>query len=196
MKLIKFEGQPSDMVDVKYVVELAPMNRRVEPSCYTTISAVTSLDKNHNTSDVLVSALKGVDVPAGTYAVRLTVNGIGWLKFILAAGDMAIELATPEFVMLQDKPYIDVNYIDVQEIFDVHLCNMGTGVSKHTKGYVTIDKAAQSIKLSSGITRDLNDGIYCARTYTRVGGHLTFFHKQNDTVDYLQIPAFIRHKGY
>ena len=67
MKLIKFEGQPSDMVDVKYVVELAPMNRRVEPSCYTTVSAVTSLDKNHNTSDVLVSALKGVDVPDGTY---------------------------------------------------------------------------------------------------------------------------------
>ena len=126
----------------------------------------------------------------------LTVNGIEWSKFILVAGDMAIELATPEFVVLQDKPYLDVNYIDVQEMFDVRLCNMGTGVSKRTQGYVTIDKATQSIKLSSGITRDLNNGIYCARTYTRVGGHLAFIHKQNHTVDYLQIPAFIRHKGY
>lgn len=196
MKLIKFESQPSDMVDVKYVVELASMDRQVEPSCYMTISAVALLDKSCDASDVLVSALKGVDVATGAYAVRLTVDGIEWLKFILVAGDMAIELATPEFVVLQDKPNIDVQYIDVQEVFSVHLCNMGTGVSKLTQGYVTIDKAARSVALSSGITRDLNDGIYCARTYTRIGGHLAFFRKQNDTVEYLHIPAFIKHKGY
>lgn len=122
--------------------------------------------------------------PAGTYAVRLTVNGIGWLKFILAAGNLAIEMATPEFVVLQDKPYLDANYVDMQAVFDVRLCDMGTGVS------------TRSVALSNGITRDLNDGTYCARVSTRMGGHLVFFRKQRGTVKYLHAPAFVRHNGY
>ena len=96
-------------------------------------------------------------VPAGTYAVRLTVNGIEWLKFIQVVGDTAIELATPEFVVLQDKPYIVANYVDM---------HMGTGVTSRMQGYVRIDEATRNVALGSGITRELNNGIYCARLYT------------------------------
>ena len=196
MKLIKFENQASNKVGVKYVVELVSMDRQVEPSCYMTISDVASLDKSCDASDVLVSALKGVNVATGTYAIRLTADGIEWLKFILAAGDMVIELATPEFAVLQCKPYIGAHYVDMHEMFDVQLCNMDTGVTNFKHGYVRIAGASQSVALSSGITKDLNDGTYCARTHTRVGGYLTFFRKQDDTIEYLHAPEFIRHKGY
>ena len=196
MKLLKFKGKTSGKVDVKYTVELVHMARQAEPPRCVTISAVASLGQNHDTSDVLASALYGVDVPTGTYAVRLTVNGIEWLKFILVADDMAIELATPEFVVLQDKPYIVANYVDMHEIFDVHLCNMCTGVTSHVQGYVRIDEVTRSVALSRGITRSLNNGIYCARLYTRLGGYLTFFSVRESTVKYFHTPAFIRHKGY
>ena len=198
MKLVKFEGQTTDMVGVKYVVELEAMGTYMQAgsTSFTAVSGVTALKKGYSTADVLVNAMDGVSVHDGTHAVRLTVNGIEWLMFILVADNMAIELVTPEFVMLQDKPYIDVRYVDMQEMFNIHLCNMGTGETNIVRGYVFVDEVAQSVALSNGITRDINDGIYCARTYTRVGGHLAFFHKQNDTVKYLHVPAFVRHKGY
>ena len=204
MKLIKFEGQTTDMVDVKYVVELESMDTYTGTDKDTgnpipvtlTISAVASLKKGYSTADVLASALYGIDVPDGTYAVWLLVDCVEKLMFILVADDMALELATPEFVMLQDKYYIDVNYVDMHEMFDVHLCNMGTGVTNFKHGYVRIDEAAQSVALSSGITKELNDGIYCARTHTRAAGYLTFFRMQRGIVKYLRTPEIIRHKGY
>ena len=113
MKLFKIDSPTIDKVDVNYFAELAPMDRQVEPSSHRTISAVASLGKNYDAIDVLADALYGVYVPAGTYAVRLIVEGIEWLKFMAVTGNMAIELATPEFALLQNKPYASANYVDI-----------------------------------------------------------------------------------
>ena len=196
MKLIKFEGQPSDTVDVNYVVELAPMDRTVQPSCYTTISAVTALKRGYTTTDVLASALKGVTVPDGIYAVWLLVDCVEKLMFILVADDMALELATPKFAKPQSKPFMAYNYEGSQETCLVHVCNMGTDVTNRVHGYVVVDEPTSSVSLSNNITGSLDDGIYCARTNTRTAGYLTFFRVQHGTVKYLRTPAFIQHKGH
>ena len=196
MKLIKFEGQPSDMVDVKYVVELASMDMQVDPRNYTTISAVTALKKDYSTTDVLASALVGVDVPDGIYAVWLLVNCEEKLMFILVADGMALELVTPKFTKPQSKPYTAYNYKGSQETCLVHVCNMGTDVTNRVHGYVVVDEPTSSVSLSNNITGSLNDGIYCARANTRTAGYLTFFRVQHGTVKYLRTPAFIQHKGH
>ena len=46
-------------------------------------------------ADVLANALDSVDVPDGTYAVKLVVDGINKLIFMHVAGNSAIELVAP-----------------------------------------------------------------------------------------------------
>lgn len=75
-------------------------------------------------------------------------------------------------------------------------CSLGTGVTSRMQGHVRIDEATRNVALSSDITGELNNGIYCASLYTRLGGYLTFFSVREDTVKYLHTPAFIKHKGY
>ena len=213
MKLIKFEGQTTDMVDVKYVVELESMDTytdtdtdkqavaQVPPTCdpcpvTLTISAVASLKKGYSTADVLASALDGIDVPDGTYAVWLRVDCVEKLMFILASDNMVIELVTPEFAKPQIKPFTAYIYEGTQETCNVHLCNMGTGTINRVHGYVVINEPTRSVALSNSIAVSLNDGIYCTRTNTRAAGYLTFFRMQRGTVKYLRTPEFIRHNGY
>lgn len=204
MKLVKFEGQTTDMVDVKYVVELESMDTCTgtdkdtgNPSPVTlTLSAVASLKKGYSTADVLASALDGIDVPSGTYAVWILVDCVERLMFILASDNMAIELVTPEFAKPQIKPFTTYIYEGTQETCNVHLCNMGTGTVNRVHGYVVIDEPTRSVALSNSITGSLNDGIYCARTNTRAAGYLTFFRMQRGTVKYLRTPSFVKHKGH
>ena len=145
---------------------------------------------------MLASALDGIDVPDGTYAVWLLVDCVEKLMFILASGNMAIELVTPEFAKPQSKPFTAYSYYGTQETCDVHVCNMGTGITTRVHGYVVVDEPTSSVTLSNSITGSLNDGIYCARSNTRTAGYLTFFRMQRGTVKYLRTPTFIQHKGY
>ena len=75
MKFNNLDGRTST-VDVWYVLDLASMDNPVDPREYTTDSGVLALDKCYTTADVLVNALDSVDVPDGTYAVKLVVDGI------------------------------------------------------------------------------------------------------------------------
>ena len=147
-------------------------------------------------ADVLVNALDSVDVPDGTYAVKLVVDGINKLIFMHVAGNSAIELVAPGFVTLQCEQYSTANYTDMQIHCGVLICNMATGAVTRVQGYVTVDEATRSVALSSDITRSLDDCTYCARVPTYAGSYLEFFRVQHGTVKYLRAPEFVAHKGY
>ena len=196
MKFFKVSGQTPNTVDVNYTIELASMDSHVEPCDYKVIVGTASLGKGYVTTDVLANALDGVDAPDGTYAVRTVMNNISYLTFMLVAGNNAIELVTPKFVMLQDKPYISARYTDMRATCNLFLCNMGTGGVNLVNGYVVIDEATRNVALSSGITRTLSDCTYCANVFTHTGGHLVFFRVQHGTVKYLHAPVFVARRGY
>ena len=205
MKLIKFVGQTPNTVDVRFDVELTRMDTdkqvrlQVPPTRdpYTmTLRIVASLKKDYTATDVLAKALEGVDVPDGVYAVWFVGEGKETLKFILVADDMALELATPYFAKPQSKPFTAYSYHGTQETCDVHVCNMGTGITNRVHGYVVVDEPTSSVTLSNSITGSLNDGIYCARSNTRTAGYLTFFRMQRGTVMYLRTPTFVQHMGH
>lgn len=193
MKFIKFESQTSD---VRYDVELAPIDRQDGSTCHMTFGGVTALKSGYSTADVLASALDSVDVPDGIYAVWLLADCKEMLTFILVDGDKATEIATPKFAKPQKKPFMPYNYEGTQETCNVHVCDMGTGITTCVRGDAVVDGATSSVSLSDSITGSLNDGIYCARTNTRTAGYLTFFRVHHGTVKYLHTPAFIQHKGH
>ena len=148
MKFNNLDGRTST-VDVWYVLDLASMDNPVDPREYTT-----------------------VDVPDGTYAVKLVVDGINKLIFMHVAGNSAIELVAPGFVTLQCEQYSTANYTDMQIHCGVLICNMATGAVTRVQGYVTVDEATRSVALSSDITRSLDDCTYCARVPTHAGSYL------------------------
>ena len=194
-KFNNLDGRTST-VDVRYVLELASMDNPIDPREYTTVSGVLALNKGYTTADVLVNALDSVDVPAGTYAVKLVADGINKLIFIHVAGNSAIELVAPGFVTLQCEQYTPANYTDMYIRCGVLICNMVTGAVTRVHGYVTVDEATRSVALSSGITRSLDDCTYCARVPTHAGSYLEFFRVQHGTVKYLRAPEFVAHRGY
>ena len=196
MKFFKVSGQTPNTVDVNYTIELASMDSHVEPCDYKVIVGTASLGKDYLTTDVLANALDGVDAPDGIYAVRTVINNISYLTFMLVAGNNAIELVTPKFVMLQGKPYISARYTDVQAMCNLLLCNMGTGEVNLVNGYVVIDEATRSVTLGSGITRTLSDCTYCTNVFTHTGGYLVFFRVYYGTVKYLHAPVFVARRGY